>query len=77
MKAIEVWCNGEKLATAWLTNGSVTATLVLPNQIDPILFFVRGRDRSTGAHADWMHRINQVGDELVLRSVDVDEQPAV
>jgi hypothetical protein len=47
MKAIEVWRNGEKLFTAGLEKGIVTARLIIRNQVDPIRFDVVGRDSLT------------------------------
>jgi hypothetical protein len=72
MKAIEIWRNGKKLATAGLDDGIVTATLMIRNQVDPMIFTARGRDASTGGHAHWLHQSAQVGDEFVLRLVEVD-----
>jgi len=74
MKAIEIWRNGQRLATAGLRDGFVTATLSIRNQVDPMWFDARGRDASTGGHVDWLHEAVRVGDEFVLRLVDVDEQ---
>ncbi len=74
MKAIEIWRNGQRLATAGLHDGIVTATLMIRNQVDPIWFEARGRDASTGGHAIWLHEAIEVGDEVVLRVVDVDDQ---
>ncbi len=72
MKAIEIWRNGEKLAAAGLVDGMVTVTLTIRNQSDPIWLDARGRDASTGGHAEWLHESAQIGDEFVLRLVEVE-----
>ena len=72
MKAIRVSRNSEKIFTAGLQDGSLEARLLIFNQVDPMWFDVRGRDRSTGGHADWAHIPLSVGDSFTLEVVDVD-----
>lgn len=72
MKAIEIWRNGEKMATAGLVDGIVTAKLTIRNQSDPIWFDARGRDASSGGHKEWLHESARIGDNFELRLVDVE-----
>jgi hypothetical protein len=71
MKAIEVWRNGEKLFTAGLEKGIVTARLIIRNQVDPIRFDVVGRDSLTGGHVPWGLHWVETGDEFTLKLVEV------
>ena len=72
MIAIEVWMNHEKVCTAGLADGLITAKLTVRNQDDPIWFDAVGRDRQTGSHVNWSHISSRVGDEFTLKLVDIE-----
>ncbi|HUE73544.1 MAG TPA: hypothetical protein VMP01_21890 [Pirellulaceae bacterium] len=71
MVGIEIWRNGERLCTAALKDGIITARLIIRNQVDPIWFDADGRDATTGGHVHWAHIAVEEGDQFTLKLVEV------
>ena len=72
MTGVEIWRNGERLATAALEDGIVTVKLIIRNQIDPVVFDAVGRDAESGRHVKWAHIFANMGDEFTLKVANVE-----
>lgn len=71
MTGVEIWRNGERLATAALEDGIVEVKLVIRNQVDPVVFDAVGRDAESGGHVKWAHIFAKIGDEFTLKVADM------